>query len=250
VQFSNDLEGFLPYTLVISDELGLEFKPVGGQHTEVKLDPLNVMKATRLDWESVFEDPVFAQQLKEVSERPGRGLTDVNSLKADVVEAERARPPYDAVVRLGVRRTVLEGGQVLVYIAVQSDRLGVELIRSCEQLRRRRAILYYGEPCYERALDPSASRSSTSRYNREDDSSPPPREQRLQTAQAASESEDERSRADGATDPSPTSPQSSKQPTTPPALQHIVETMTSTSSVLPNLGDVSPVKQLEMARPG
>merc|ERR1712194_865183 len=142
-------------------------------------------------------DPVFAQQLKEVSERPGRGLTDVNSLKADVVEAERARPPYDAVVRLGIRRTVLEGGQVLVYIAVQSDRLGVELIRSCEQLRRRRAILYYGEPCYERALDPSASRSSTSRYNREDDSSPPPREQRRRVACEAAGNGETRLRCSG-----------------------------------------------------
>lgn len=275
-QFSNDLEGFLPYTLVISDELGLEFKPVGDKYVEFRLDPLNVLKAACLDFDTLSLDPVFSQLRKAVSDRPDRASTkavDVSPKAADTLEAERVRPPYNSIVRLGIRCTVLEGSQVLVFISVQSERLATELIRSCEQLRRRRAILYYGEPCYEKALDPNNSRCTSSRQQIES----PPSEERYRSmlaTQGHSDSEEEtRSRLGTASVSSPTRPASgsppaaaappppsdpaspsSTKPTTPPAISgHITDTLTSTSSVLPNYGDTSPQnaqQEPQMARPG
>mmetsp|Transcript_68168 Transcript_68168/g.210936 ORF Transcript_68168/g.210936 Transcript_68168/m.210936 type:complete len:90 (-) Transcript_68168:35-304(-) len=44
------------------------------------------------------------------------------------------------MVQLNVRRTLLEGGQVLVFIAVQSELLAEELLRSCHRLKKRRAV--------------------------------------------------------------------------------------------------------------
>lgn len=140
VQFSNDLEGFLPYTLVISEDAGLEFKSLVAT-PDFQIDPLNVLKAMRIEYERLIEDAFFQSLASSITSRPD--LQDTRGERGAVEHplAERARPPYTPMVQLSVRRTIYEGGQVLVFIAVQSELLASELVRSCEQLRRRRAIL-------------------------------------------------------------------------------------------------------------
>jgi len=141
VQFSNDLEGFLPYSLVISDEIGLDFKAMNA-HPNFRIDPLNVLKAARLDYASLMKEETFISLSKSITARPLPADAAAGGSRHENAE-ERVKPPYEALVQLTVRRTVLEGGQVLVFIAVQSDRLAAELVRSCQQLKRRRAIQYY-----------------------------------------------------------------------------------------------------------
>jgi len=147
VQFSNDLEGFLPYTLVISEEQGLEFTSLSSS-PDFNLNPLNVIRTIRVSYDELMQDAFFTSLGKSVLERPelwpGASVPQGASSSAGFVLPngleERVRPPYLSLVQLSVRRTILEGGQVLVFIAVQSDGLAAELIRSCDQLRRRRAV--------------------------------------------------------------------------------------------------------------
>jgi len=143
VQFSNDLEGFLPYTLVISEEMGLEFNSLS-HHPDCALNPLNVIRINKLSYEDLMQDAFFTSLSKSVLARPelwpgGKFPASPPHVLARNLE-ERVRPPYHFLVQLSVRRPLLEGGQVIVFIAVQCDALGSELIRSCEQLRRRRAF--------------------------------------------------------------------------------------------------------------
>lgn len=140
-QFSNDLEGFLPYSLVVSDETGLEFKAIGA-HPGFQIDPLNVLKAGSLDYETLALDSLFVSLSKSISARPLPADEAAGGSRQEMRADERVRPPYDSLLQLHIRRTVLEGGQAIVCIAVQSERLALELIRSCEQLKRRRAIQY------------------------------------------------------------------------------------------------------------
>jgi len=137
VQFSNDLEGFLAYTLVISEEQGLEFTSCAPANPDFQLDPLNILKTERVGYELLMNDKFFVSLSRSILSRkdlfpPGGGVTpDLE---------ERVKPPYFSLVQLSVRRTVYEGGQVLVFIAVQSEPLAEELVRSCHQLRKRRAV--------------------------------------------------------------------------------------------------------------
>lgn len=223
VQFSNDLEGFLPYTLVISDETGLEFRAISG-HPDFKIDPLNVLKASRIDYDTLMGDAFFASLSKSIS---GRTVQAADAAAGGVVQVnaeERVRPPYEAMVQLSIRRTVLEGSQVLVFIAVQSDRLATELVRSCEQLRRRRAILYYGEchTYHSATMATARSRNSPSR------GCPSPRTV-ASNSQAALASE-------------PNSPPGSPCAKGAPPEGDTASSVSpaSPSSVVPNLGDLSP----------
>merc|ERR1712232_904690 len=54
VQFSNDLEGFLPYTLVISEEHGLEFTSLS-QSPDFRLNPLHIMKVHLVSYETLMQ---------------------------------------------------------------------------------------------------------------------------------------------------------------------------------------------------
>mmetsp|Transcript_128962 Transcript_128962/g.413031 ORF Transcript_128962/g.413031 Transcript_128962/m.413031 type:complete len:339 (-) Transcript_128962:72-1088(-) len=145
VEFSNDLEGFLPYTLVISEDQGLEFTSLSSS-PDFQLNPLNVIKTQSVSYDELMQDAFFMSLSKSVLERPELwpgGQASASALSGRALPKsleERVRPPYLSLVQLSVRRTILEGGQVLVFIAVQSDSLAGELLRSCEQLRRRRAV--------------------------------------------------------------------------------------------------------------
>lgn len=146
VQFSNDLEGFLPYTLVISEDQGLEFTSLG-QNPDFALDPLNLIKVERLGYETLMRDAFFVSLSKSIMARPELRQPSPASAFQPIAEPtpaavleERVRPPYRSLVQLSVRRTLLEGGQVLVFIAVQSEPLAEELVRSCHQLKKRRAV--------------------------------------------------------------------------------------------------------------
>lgn len=146
VQFSNDLEGFLPYMLVISEELGLEFCSLS-LNPDFSLNPLNVMRLNKVSYEELMHDSFFASLSKSVLERPelwpGGAVVPMTAEQPQALPRmleERVRPPYVALVQLSIRRPILEGGQVIVFIAVQSEGLATELIRSCDQLRRRRLV--------------------------------------------------------------------------------------------------------------
>jgi len=141
VQFSNDLEGFLPYTLVISEAQGLEFTSLGSS-PDFTLDPLNIMKVSRIDFDTLMKDSFFTSLSKSIHQRisiGGISDADRSAWPTHPVE-ERVRPPYRAIVQLSVRRTLLDGCQVIVFIAVQSDPLAEELVQSCHKLKKRRAM--------------------------------------------------------------------------------------------------------------
>jgi len=147
VQYSNDLEGFLPYTLVISEEHGLEFFSLSG-HPDFLIEPLNVLVSTVVDYDTVMQDSFFSNLARNIMDRSDlrsqeleeSASSKVSQARAQMYE-ERIQPPYKPMVQLSIRRTAFEGGQVLVFIAVQTDVLAMELVRGIKQLRRRRAVL-------------------------------------------------------------------------------------------------------------
>mmetsp|Transcript_106934 Transcript_106934/g.284532 ORF Transcript_106934/g.284532 Transcript_106934/m.284532 type:complete len:329 (-) Transcript_106934:12-998(-) len=150
VQFSNDLEGFLPYTLVISEAMGLEFTSLSSS-PDFTMDPLNILKADRVSYEDLMEDPFFVSLSKHILGRSEAlphtaQQSAASSTKSTARSVERVRPPYASMVQLSVRRTLLEGGQVLVFIAVQTELLAEELLRSCHRLKKRRAVLHLYAP--------------------------------------------------------------------------------------------------------
>lgn len=141
VQFSNDLEGFLPYTLVISEAQGLEYTSICSS-PDFTLDPLNIMHVSRVDFDSLMQDSFFSSLSKSIRQRIANGGASESpgrSWPPHPLE-ERVQPPYRAIVQLSVRRTLLDGCQVLVFIAVQSDPLAEELVQSCFKLKKRRAM--------------------------------------------------------------------------------------------------------------
>lgn len=153
VLFSNDLEGFLPYTLLISEEQGLEFTSLSVS-PDFTLDPLSFIEVTRVQYDALMQDNFFLSLARSVLARPelqlsqsdanlspiaGLGSLDAEWKQPQMRLEERARPPYRSLVQLNVRRALVEGGQVLVFIAVQSEPLAEELTHSCRKLRKRRA---------------------------------------------------------------------------------------------------------------
>merc|ERR1711920_375716 len=161
---SNDLEGFLPYTLVVSEEMGLEFAALS-RSPDFSLNPLNVFQIQKLDYEELMHDAFFASLSRRVLERPelwpgGKLPAPLPPVLPRMLE-ERVRPPYLSLVQVSVRRPILEGGQVVVFIAVQCDALASELMRTCNQLRKRRAVRHFA-PEAETNQDSSPGASSSS----------------------------------------------------------------------------------------
>jgi len=136
VQFSCDLMGFLPYTLVISEEQGLEFASLS-ESPDFMLDPLHILGAERVGYNELFQDAFFRSLSRSIHSRQEATRQAGTAHRSN---EERARPPYQSVVQLSLRRTAFEGGQVLVFIAVQSEMLADELLNSCRRLRKLRAI--------------------------------------------------------------------------------------------------------------
>jgi len=141
VQFSNDLEGFLPYTLVISEAQGLEFTSLCAS-PDFTLDPLNIIKVSRVDFDVLMRDAFFVSLSKSIHQRivGSDEFPLADSKWPPHLLEEKLRPPYRSIVQLSVRRTIHEGGQVLVFIAVQSEPLAEELVGSCHKLKKRRAV--------------------------------------------------------------------------------------------------------------
>eukprot|EP00928_Gymnodinium_smaydae_P086806 TRINITY_DN71229_c0_g1_i1.p1 TRINITY_DN71229_c0_g1~~TRINITY_DN71229_c0_g1_i1.p1 ORF type:complete len:369 (-),score=31.96 TRINITY_DN71229_c0_g1_i1:131-1129(-) len=147
VMFSNDLEGFLPYTLVISEEHGLEFSSLTTS-PDFAMNPVNIMKLSLVSYDDLMRDAFFVSHSKSVLARPQGGAATpprpstppTPGAGGDASERERIRPPYYSVVQLSLRRPAAEGGHVVAFIAVQSEPLAEELVRSCNQLRKRRML--------------------------------------------------------------------------------------------------------------
>merc|ERR1719247_3161232 len=100
------------------------------------------MKVSRVDFDTLMKDAFFASLSKSIRQRISAGgvnTADRGSWPSHPLE-ERVRPPYRAIVQLSVRRTLLDGCQVIVFIAVQSDPLAEELVQSCHKLKKRRAM--------------------------------------------------------------------------------------------------------------
>eukprot|EP00928_Gymnodinium_smaydae_P007494 TRINITY_DN12696_c0_g1_i1.p1 TRINITY_DN12696_c0_g1~~TRINITY_DN12696_c0_g1_i1.p1 ORF type:complete len:278 (-),score=50.56 TRINITY_DN12696_c0_g1_i1:174-1007(-) len=138
VQFSNDLEGWLPYTLLISEEEGLMFK-------SLSLSPdftLSIRSIRKVEITSMFaiqQDAFFGNHTRSVIAHLMQGSgyeADDDTALAHVrrVDQERVRPPYNAVVQLLCSNFTSE---VVVFVAVQSDALAAELTRSCNATRKR-----------------------------------------------------------------------------------------------------------------
>lgn len=164
VQFSNDLEGFLPYTLVISEEQGLEFTSCSIS-PDFTLDPLNIIKADRVSYDTLMNDSFFVSLFKSIQKRPELEATVAAQANGKQTPfgppanlEERTHPPYMSLVQLCVRRPLFEGGQVIVFIAVQSEPLAEELVRSCHALKKRRAFRHTIET---RNQDPNSDPASS-----------------------------------------------------------------------------------------
>merc|ERR1740138_1518176 len=100
------------------------------------------MKVSRIDFDTLMKDSFFTSLSKSIHQRisiGGISDADRSAWPTHPVE-ERVRPPYRAIVQLSVRRTLLDGCQVIVFIAVQSDPLAEELVQSCHKLKKRRAM--------------------------------------------------------------------------------------------------------------
>merc|ERR1719162_2686863 len=100
------------------------------------------MKVSRVDFDTLMKDSFFTNLSKSIHQRISSGTVataDRSAWPPHPLE-ERVRPPYRAIVQLSVRRTLLDGCQVLVFIAVQSDPLAEELVQSCHKLKKRRAM--------------------------------------------------------------------------------------------------------------
>merc|ERR1719454_2580172 len=100
------------------------------------------MKVSRVDFDTLIKDSFFTSLSKSIRQRTTNdsgSSVDRSSWPPHPLE-ERLRPPYKAIVQLSVRRTLLDGCQVIVFIAVQSDPLAEELVQSCHKLKKRRAM--------------------------------------------------------------------------------------------------------------
>lgn len=136
VQFSDNFEGFLPYTLLITEEQGLMFTSLFSFAADFALDPMQFITISRISYDALMRDSFFLNLSRSISARPelqqqrGRG---------DAELGERIRPPYPSLVQVNVRR-YNEGQQVLVFIAVQNDPLANDLVRGCHLLKKRRTV--------------------------------------------------------------------------------------------------------------
>lgn len=153
VQLSTDLEGFLPYTLVISAESGLEFFSLSA-YPDFVVDPSRVIHASMVEYDSLMADSFFAALSRAVRAKangcpqPGDGpeANPANNGAACGGQEmeERWRPPYKPMVQMGLRQSLAEGGgqdggQVLAFVAVQTEYLAREMLRGAQLSRRLRA---------------------------------------------------------------------------------------------------------------
>lgn len=139
VQFSNDLEGFLPYILVVSDAQGMEFRSSTEDYPDFALSPAHILHLKLLLRGDLERDAFFASLSKSVADKQRLEIDQMINFNFPqrVWQEDRSRPPYNSVAQLSIRRRNAEGGQVIVFIATQSTALLLELTRSCEAARRR-----------------------------------------------------------------------------------------------------------------
>ncbi|CAE7430164.1 UGP1 [Symbiodinium sp. CCMP2592] len=136
---SSDLEGFLPYRLLISEEKGLDFASLT-PCPDFALDPPDIVQVQRLPWEAWRDDRPFSELRRRIEARRDLQSTGEWSLQ------DRLWPPYFHLIHLLARdETSTEGSlpklvDSSVLIGVQSEALAEELVRSCRVLKKRRAL--------------------------------------------------------------------------------------------------------------
>ncbi|OLP88568.1 UTP--glucose-1-phosphate uridylyltransferase [Symbiodinium microadriaticum] len=136
---SSDLEGFLPYRLLISEEKGLDFASLT-PCPDFALDPPDIVQVQRLPWEAWRDDRPFSELRRRIESRRDLQSTGEWSLQ------DRLWPPYFHLIHLLARdETSTEGSppklvDSSVLIGVQSEALAEELVRSCRVLKKRRAL--------------------------------------------------------------------------------------------------------------
>eukprot|EP00930_Biecheleria_cincta_P080817 TRINITY_DN6928_c0_g1_i2.p1 TRINITY_DN6928_c0_g1~~TRINITY_DN6928_c0_g1_i2.p1 ORF type:complete len:258 (-),score=38.49 TRINITY_DN6928_c0_g1_i2:111-884(-) len=140
---SNDLEGFLPYTLIISEEIGLEFTSLTPAPRFV-VDPGDIVKASQIGYDALLQDRSFSKLCRSISAR-----YELQAASMGWSLEDRVRPPYIHTVHLVIRQEQAlsgsEGGgsqptELTLLVAVQTEPLAEELAKSCILLRKRRAL--------------------------------------------------------------------------------------------------------------
>ncbi|CAJ1416380.1 unnamed protein product [Effrenium voratum] len=134
---STDLEGFLPYRLIISEERGLDFASLTTA-PDFSLEPSDVVKVQRISHQAWLEDRAFAFLCRTVKAR-----TDLQAF-ADWSSKDRWHPPYIHLVHIVAREDPdAKGGlppDCNILVGTQTEALAEELMRSCLLLKKRRAL--------------------------------------------------------------------------------------------------------------
>eukprot|EP00441_Pelagodinium_beii_P007037 CAMPEP_0197693580 /NCGR_PEP_ID=MMETSP1338-20131121/112703_1 /TAXON_ID=43686 ORGANISM="Pelagodinium beii, Strain RCC1491" /NCGR_SAMPLE_ID=MMETSP1338 /ASSEMBLY_ACC=CAM_ASM_000754 /LENGTH=244 /DNA_ID=CAMNT_0043276345 /DNA_START=31 /DNA_END=761 /DNA_ORIENTATION=+ len=130
---SHDFEGFLPYTLIISEEVGLEFSSLTTSAPDFVVDPGNIVKADRLSYDALRQDRSVGRLCRTIAMRPDLQGSATWSLE------DRVHPPFIHTVHLLVRQGAQPAGLTML-VAVQTEPLADELVKSCLLLRKRRAL--------------------------------------------------------------------------------------------------------------
>ncbi|CAE7906671.1 UGP1, partial [Symbiodinium necroappetens] len=100
---SSDLEGFLPYRLLISEEKGLDFASLT-PCPDFALDPPDIVQVQRLPWEAWRDDRPFSELRRRIESRRDLQSTGEWSLQ------DRLWPPYFHLIHLLARdETSTEG---------------------------------------------------------------------------------------------------------------------------------------------
>eukprot|EP00930_Biecheleria_cincta_P080818 TRINITY_DN6928_c0_g1_i4.p1 TRINITY_DN6928_c0_g1~~TRINITY_DN6928_c0_g1_i4.p1 ORF type:complete len:242 (-),score=35.21 TRINITY_DN6928_c0_g1_i4:111-836(-) len=135
--------GFLPYTLIISEEIGLEFTSLTPAPRFV-VDPGDIVKASQIGYDALLQDRSFSKLCRSISAR-----YELQAASMGWSLEDRVRPPYIHTVHLVIRQEQAlsgsEGGgsqptELTLLVAVQTEPLAEELAKSCILLRKRRAL--------------------------------------------------------------------------------------------------------------
>ncbi|CAK9073533.1 unnamed protein product [Durusdinium trenchii] len=134
---STDLEGFLPYRLIISEERGFDFASLSPA-PDFCLEPAHVVKVQRISLDAWQQDRSFGLLCRTVEARSGLKVS------LDWSVQDRVRPPYVHLVQILAREKEEKHpghcSDFIIVVGVQTEALAEELLRSCLLLKKRRAL--------------------------------------------------------------------------------------------------------------
>mmetsp|Transcript_37201 Transcript_37201/g.58809 ORF Transcript_37201/g.58809 Transcript_37201/m.58809 type:complete len:225 (+) Transcript_37201:51-725(+) len=132
---SSDLEGFLPYKLIISEDKGFNFTSLSPA-PDFLLEPAHLIKVQRITFEAWEGDRSFGLLCRTVEAR--RDL----SVAPDWTIEDRIRPPYIHLVHIVAMDSESKGlpPDLTILVGVQTEALAEELMRSCLLLKKRQAL--------------------------------------------------------------------------------------------------------------